>query len=58
MKTNFLICPGEACPLRLICRRFQEWINNEDDDAGEIAAVFNPKTGTCDFYEQIEFYGC
>lgn len=54
-KTNYLICPGEACPIRLICRRFQEWINNEDDDADEMTPAF--KNGECTAYVAEPFYG-
>ncbi len=56
-KTNYLICPGEACPLRMSCQRHQAWLNNEDEDAEEMVPAFNPKTGDCRLYDQIEFYG-
>lgn len=35
-KTNNLICPGDACPLRHSCQRFTDWLNNEDDEAPEM----------------------
>ena len=57
MKTNYLICSGEACPLRMTCRRYQEWLNNEDDEADEMEPAYNTRTGVCERYEQKEFYG-
>ena len=57
-KTNYLICPGEACPLRMTCRRHQEWLNNEDDEADEMEPAYNSKTGTCERLEIKDyFYG-
>ena len=35
-KINYLLCPGEACPLRMSCQRYQEWLNNEDDESPEM----------------------
>ena len=57
-KTNFLICSGEACPLRLICRRFHDWIDNEDAGAEEMAPAFSHKTDDCEFFNQIDFFAC
>lgn len=56
-KTNYLICSGEACPLRMTCWRHQAWLNNEDDEADEMEPAYNSKTGACKRYEQKEFYG-
>ena len=56
-KTNYLICPGEACPLRMTCERHQSWLNNEDEDADEMEPAYNSKTGACERYEQKTFYG-
>ena len=55
-KTNYLICPGEACPLRMTCRRHQEWLNNEDDEADEMDPAYNPKTGACERYDIKDYY--
>ena len=55
--TNYLLCPGEACPLRMTCRRHQEWLNNEDDGADEMEPAYNPKTRTCDLFQDKGYYG-
>ena len=52
---NFLLCPGEACPLRHSCLRFQEWLNNEDDEAPEMNPDY--QEGECYAYEQKKYYG-
>lgn len=54
---NYLICPGEACPLRMTCQRHQAWLNNEDEDADEMIPAYNSKTGGCERYDRREFYG-
>ena len=56
-KTNYLLCSGEACPLRMTCQRHQAWLNNEDDDADEMEPAYNSKTGGCERYDRREFYG-
>ena len=55
-KTNFLICSGEACPLRLICERFHAWVDNEDDDADEMIPNFH-KSECKSFIRKEFFYG-
>ena len=55
MKANHLLCPGEACPLRFTCRRWQDWLNNEDDDADEMIPGY--LNGKCISYEQKGYYG-
>lgn len=55
MKTNYLICSGDACPLRMTCRRHQQWLNNEDDEADEMEPDYH--NGKCYAYEQEEYYG-
>lgn len=54
-ETNYLICHGGACPLRLTCRRFMAWLDNEDEEAEEMMPSF--KDGDCDRYEMKEYYG-
>lgn len=54
-KTNYLICSGEACPLRMTCQRFQNWLSNEDDDADEMEPDYHD--GHCWEYIAKEFYG-
>ena len=54
-KTNYLICPGDACPLRFTCRRFSEWLNSEDDEAPEMNPDY--RDHDCWAYEQREYYG-
>ncbi len=55
-KTNHLLCPGDACPLRMTCNRFQEWLNSEDDEAPEMNPDYHE--GECYGYVRREFYGC
>ena len=55
-KTNYLLCPGDACPLRMTCERYRAWLNNEDDEAPEVMPDYHE--GECVFYERKEyFYG-
>lgn len=56
MKTNYLLCSGEACPLRMTCRRHKEWLNNEDDEADEMEPAYNSKTGTCERHDIKNYY--
>ena len=53
MEDELMLCPGEACPLRLTCRKFHAWLDNEDDEAEEMVPAFSPKTGDCRLYDQI-----
>ena len=55
MKTNYLICPGEACPLRLTCIRFHRWLDNDDENAEEMEPAF--RDGVCDKFIMKEYYG-
>ena len=55
-KTNYLLCPGEACPLRMTCRRHQEWLNNEDDEADEMEPAYNYKIGNCERFDINNYY--
>lgn len=54
-KTDFLICPGGACPLRLTCQLFQNWLNNEDRTSEELYPCYHK--GKCLLYKQKEYYG-
>lgn len=55
-KTNYLICSGEACPLRMTCERHRAWLNNEDEDADEMEPAYHD--GKCAFYVRKDyFYG-
>ena len=54
-KGNYLLCPGESCPLRLTCNRFHAWLDNEDEEDLEMAPAY--KDGRCELYLQKEFYG-
>lgn len=56
-KANYLLCSGEACPIRLTCFRFMAWMNNEDEDAEEMDPAYSFKTDKCEKYEQKTFYG-
>lgn len=53
-KTNYLLCPGDACPLRMTCQRYQEWLNSDDDEAPEMDPDFHD--GECVFYERKDYY--
>jgi hypothetical protein len=55
MKSNYMICPGDACPLRFTCQRSQGWLNSEDDEAPEMNPDYNDNG--CWAYEQREYYG-
>lgn len=54
-KTNYLLCPGNACPLRYTCMRWQKWLSNDDDEADEMDPDFHE--GECYAYEQKKYYG-
>ena len=54
-KTNYLLCPGDACPVRLSCKRHQEWLNNEDFEAPEMDPDFHE--GECPFFQPKTDYG-
>lgn len=54
-KTNYLLCSGEACPLRMTCRRHQEWLSRDDDEEPEMDPDYYE--GKCVFYESKEYYG-
>lgn len=53
MPNNHILCPGDACPLRWTCYRWQNWLNNEDDDAEEMLPDYH--NGGCRSYEQKTF---
>ena len=53
--TNYLLCSGDACPLRMTCERHQEWLNSEDGEAPEMQPDYHD--GECWAYDQKEFYG-
>lgn len=55
MKANYLLCSGDACPLRFTCWRYQEWLNSEDDEAPEMDPDYHD--GECWAYDQKEFTG-
>ena len=52
---NSLVCPGDAFPLRFTCKRWQDWLNNENDDADEMTPNYDHER--CFQYKRIEFYG-
>ena len=54
-KTNYLLCPGDACPLRFTCQRFAAWLNSEDDEAPEMDPDYHE--GNCAFFERKDYYG-
>lgn len=55
MRTNYLLCPGEACPLRMSCQRHQDWLNNEDDEDIELVPDYHD--GKCKNLIPKGFYG-
>lgn len=55
MKTNYLLCSGEACPIRYTCWRYNWWLNNEDDEAPEMDPDY--QEGECVFYFPRDYYG-
>lgn len=53
MKTNHLLCPGDACPLRMTCQHYSDWLSNEDDEAPEMTPDYQ-----CKSYDRKDyFYG-
>ena len=54
-KTNYLLCPGDACPLRMTCQRYQALLNSDDDDAPEMMPDYNE--GECWGFQPKEYYG-
>lgn len=54
-KTNYLLCSGEACPIRFTCLRFMTWLDNEDENADEMEPAYHNEA--CDKYIAKEFYG-
>lgn len=54
-KTKKLICPGDACPLRFSCQRFQDWLNNEGDELPEMNPDYHD--GECWGFNAKEYYG-
>ena len=54
-KTNYLLCPGDACPLRLSCNRHQKWLNRDDEEYPEMTPDYHE--GECYAFEPREFYG-
>lgn len=54
-KTNYLLCSGEACPVKLSCKRHQEWLNNEDFEAPEMDPDYHD--GECYAFEAKPQYG-
>lgn len=56
MKSNYMTCPGDACPLRMTCQRHQAWLSRDDDEESEMNPDYHE--GECVFYEQKDyFYG-
>ena len=54
-KTNYLLCPGDACPLRMTCHRFSAWLNSDDDEAPEMDPDYHE--GECWGFQAKEYYG-
>lgn len=54
-KTNYLLCSGEACPLRMSCNRHQAWLDNEDFEAPEMNPDYHE--GECYAFEAKPQYG-
>ena len=56
MKTNYLICRGDACKLRFSCQRFQNWLNSDDTEESEMEPDY--RDGECPFFAlKREYYG-
>lgn len=55
-KTNYLLCRGDNCPLKMSCYRHFAWLHNEDDfEAPEMEPDYHE--GECYAYDQKEYYG-
>lgn len=53
---DFLACQGTNCALKMTCRKYHNWIEDDDSILTEITPRFSKETG-CDDYNQIEFCG-
>ena len=51
-KTNYLLCSGEACPLRMSCNRHQKWLSRDDDEESEMDPDYNE--GECWGFEPMD----
>ena len=54
-KTNYLLCPGDNCPLKMSCYRYFAWFHNEDDEAPEMEPDYHE--GKCYGFEPKRYYG-
>ena len=53
-KTNYLLCPGDACPLRFTCMRWQKWLSNDGDESDEMDPDYHD--GGCTKFIRKEYY--
>lgn len=54
-KTNYLLCRGDACPLRMTCQRHQKWLSRDDEEESEMNPDYHE--GECYAFEPKEYYG-
>lgn len=54
-KTNYLLCRGDACPLKMSCNRYFEWQNADDTEESEMEPDYHD--GDCYAFEAKPQYG-
>lgn len=52
---TIIACEGKNCKLKNTCRKYHNWLNDDDSMDVEIAPAF--VNNQCVNYDQIEFYG-
>ena len=54
-KTNYLLCRGDNCPLKMSCQLHFDWLNSEDDEESEMEPDYHD--GYCIFLVPKPQYG-
>lgn len=55
-KKDIYSCRGDNCKIRMICRKYHNWMNDDDDENSlELAPGY--VNDQCVNFNQIEFYG-
>lgn len=54
-KTNYLLCRGDNCPLRMSCQRYFEYQNTDDCEESEMEPDYHD--GECYGFEAKRVYG-
>lgn len=55
-KKDIYSCRGDNCKIRMICRKYHNWMNDDDNDNSlELAPGY--VANQCVNFNKIEFYG-